>query len=519
MKQRGIGSVRAVVAGMLAGVWLTGGAQAQPVDEQNLPRNKPILFSIVEQARQSAEQSAPPAPLTLPESVANMQYEQYQAISFKPQQALWQGQRPFSVAFVHPGLSAHQPVPVVVVDRNNRQTELAFTPAMFDYGKEADAITGLDGITGFAGFSLFAQGHNKPFVKFDGATFMRLAGFEQEFGAAARALAIDTALPKGEETPRFTRFWLIEPGSDEAITVYARLESASVAGAYAFSFYPGKQVKVDVQGWLFARKSVKKLGLAPFTSMFLYGENTERQHDDYRPEVHDSDGVLMINEKAEQIWRPLTNPNRLQISALPASVPKGFGILQRDSDFDNYLDAQANYQLRPGLWVKPKEGFGEGHLETVEIPADSEIHDNISAHWVAAQSVKKGQSRYLRYTLHTMTHNPLVYNKAVVARTRQGASKTAGFESSARQIIRRFVVDFDLPSGFSLPAEELDLVMGADNAQIEDASIYNVNGNRQMRATFLLLPAGAKPVDIQLVLEHNKQAVSEVWHYVYQPVQ
>lgn len=216
-------------------------------------------------------------------------------------------------------------------------------------------------------------------------------------------MAIDTALSKGEEFPHFTQFWLIEPKEGQPITVYARLESPSVAGAYKFVIQPGVDTEVKVQSWLFAREDVDKLGIAPFTSMFLYGENTQKRHDDYRPEVHDSDGVLMVTHAGEEIWRPLTNPSRLQVTSLSDSHPKGFGMLQRDGEWDNYLDAEANYHLRPGLWVTPEAGFEKGRLEVVEIPTNSEIHDNIVAFWTPEKPFVSGESLFFLQLKHSGT--------------------------------------------------------------------------------------------------------------------
>ncbi|WP_018982296.1 glucan biosynthesis protein [Salinimonas chungwhensis] len=497
-------------------------ANAEAVGKSNLPDNKPILQSVIEQARKSAQESYVADDHGLDDQLKNMDYQAYKAIHFKPEQALWKDDSPYNIQFFHPGFLYDEPVTVNIVERDNSTRLLPFDANMFRYEKKAKEVRGLtDEKSGYAGFRvhypLNKNDYKDEFAVFQGASYFRLIGKDQVYGISARGLAIDTAMPEGEEFPRFTEFWLIKPSSAESLTIYARLESPSVAGAYAFTLYPGKSTKADVKAWLFARQDIDKLGIAPFTSMFLYGENTEQRHDDYRPEVHDSDGVLMITEAGEQIWRPLTNPSRLQITALSDTAPQAFGMLQRDGSFNSYLDAEANYHARPGLWVKPKAGFGKGKLEVVEIPTDAEIHDNIVAYWVPEKGLKEGQSRYFSYGLRTVDKEPKLYDKAVVTRTRQGVSHLPGFESSEEQTVRRFVVDFTLPRGFSLDTDEIDLILNASRGTVQQARIFKVNGNSEMRATFLLMPDSQKTVDMRLFLNHQDKQISEVWNYVYQP--
>lgn len=504
--------------------WALGGlpAIAQETNNIKLPKNKPILMSVIEQARVSATQDYQIDDHGLDEKLKNMDYQPYRSIRFNAENALWHDQNDYEVQFFHPGFLYDQPVTIHVVGYDNSEQQVNFDPAMFRYEQQAEQYKGLTNKdSGFAGFRLHyplkSDEYKDEFAVFQGASYFRLVGKNQVYGISARGLAIDTALPKGEEFPTFTQFWLIKPRPGQPITIYARLESPSVAGAYKFVLEPGKNTKAKVSAWLFARTDIKKLGIAPFTSMFLYGENTEQRHDDYRPEVHDSDGVLMLNHDGEQIWRPLTNPTRLQITSLADTNPKGFGMLQRDGDFDSYLDAEANYHLRPGLWVTPKSGFEKGRLEVVEIPTDAEIHDNIVAYWVPEKPMLEGESRHFAYTLRTVEQEPMHYDKAVVSRTRQGVSHLPGFESSEEQTVRRFVVDFALPSGFNLAVDDINLILEANRGTVKQARLLKVNNNKALRATFLLMPDSEEPVDMRLFLNHNEQKVSEVWNYVYQP--
>ncbi|QJR82792.1 glucan biosynthesis protein [Alteromonas pelagimontana] len=508
---------------MAMNLWVTQVDAAQ-VSKDNIPSNKPILESVIADAKASAKKQYNENDHGLDEKLKKMDYQQYRAIRFEADKSLWRGKNDYEIQFFHPGFLYQQPVTVVTVDRSNKEKTVPFDSSMFRYDKNAEQFAGLtDKKSGFAGFRvhypLKSGEYKDEFAVFLGASYFRLVGKNQVYGLSARGLAIDTALPKGEEFPHFTKFWLIEPAKGGPITLYARLESPSVAGAYEFIIDPGVNTEMKVRSWLFARQDIEKLGIAPFTSMFLYGENTERSHDDYRPEVHDSDGMMMINQEGEQVWRVLTNPARLQITSLGATAPKGFGMMQRDNNFENYLDAEANYHLRPSFWVTPQDGFEKGRLELVEIPTDSEIHDNIAAYWVPEEAMTAGQGRYFRYTLKTVEQSPhKKLSIATVLRTRQGASQLPGFESTNEKSVRRFIVDFALPKGAESNPDNLNLILEASNGAVDQARLQPVNGGKELRATFLLTPASSNPVDMRLFINTKQdEKISEVWNYVYQP--
>lgn len=494
------------------------------VTEQNLPDGKPILNRVIDAAEKNAGRDYVVNDHNLSDELKNIDYETYRQIRFNPEQALWSGENEYEVQFFHPGFLYQQPVSVVTIAPDNSENLVAFDSNDFIYEKNAQSLAGLtDENSGYAGFRLHYPIKDKEykdeFAVFLGASYFRLVGENQIYGISARGLAINTAMPEGEEFPHFTKFWLIEPREGQPIKIYARLESPSVAGAYSFEIMPGKDTTMKVKSWIFAREDVDKLGIAPFTSMFLYGENSQIRRDDYRPEVHDSDGVMMLNHAGEIIWRPLTNPTRLQITSLSDPAPQGFGMLQRDTDFANYLDAEANYHLRPSLWVKPKQGFDKGKLEIVEIPTDSEVHDNIVAYWVPAEPFLAGQSRYFEYELKTVEKQPMRYGLATVERTRQGISQLPGFETTEERNVRRFVVDFNVPDGMQLKAEDVNLILDASHGAVEQARVYDVDGGNSIRVTFLVIPEGDAVVDMRMFLNKDETQMSEIWSYVYEPIQ
>ena len=515
----------ALLVGALFSVFGSSWALATNVNQDNQPgESSPILQSIIDEAKQSAEQSYKENDHGLDDKLKDIDYQTYRAIRFKPEQSLWHGENDYEVQFFHPGFLYQLPVTVNVIDADNDASPIAFEKAMFSYdGKASSLGQYTKDENGFAGFRLHYPIKNEEykdeFAVFLGASYFRLVGKNQVYGISARGLAIDTALSKGEEFPHFTQFWLIEPKEGQPITVYARLESPSVAGTYKFVIQPGVDTEVKVQSWLFAREDVDKLGIAPFTSMFLYGENTQKRHDDYRPEVHDSDGVLMVTHAGEEIWRPLTNPSRLQVTSLSDSHPKGFGMLQRDGEWDNYLDAEANYHLRPGLWVTPEAGFEKGRLEVVEIPTNSEIHDNIVAFWTPEKPFVSGESLYFSYNLSTVEQNPFVSELASVVRTRQGAAVLPGdeFEDASLNTTRQFSIDFSAPSGFSFNSDTTKLIVQASNGQVSKQRMHPVADGAEIRATFFLKPKEQQTVDMRAYIEQDGKRISEVWNYVYQP--
>lgn len=497
---------------------------ALEASKDNQPKKlPPVLQSVIDAARVSAEQSYEQDDHGLNSKLKDMDYTTYRSIRFKPQASLWHGNNDYEIQFFHPGFLYQYPVSVFTIDHTNKPKPVLFNKAMFNYDDKAAALQGLtDDKSGYAGFRVHypikSNQYKDEFAVFLGASYFRLVGKNQVYGISARGLAIDTAIIKGEEFPYFTSFWIVEPTEGEPITIYARLESPSVAGAYKFVIQPDIDTTVNVESWLFAREDVEKLGLAPFTSMYLYGENSQKHHDDYRPEVHDSDGVLMVTHAREEIWRPLTNPKRLQVTSLSDVKPKGFGMLQRDGEWSNYLDAEANYHLRPGLWVTPKVGFGKGKLEIVEIPTKSEVHDNIVAFWVPEKSFMAGESLYFSYDLKTVEQNPFVSELASVVRTRQGNAFLPGEEVKNERLLatRQFSIDFAAPLVSDFDRKNMKLVVQSANGDISEQRLYRVANGQEWRASFFVTPREQKTVDMRVFIEKGGIRVSEVWNYVYQ---
>jgi len=484
-----------------------------------------MLDVMASRAQTLAQQAYQPPPRDLPTALRDMNYDRYRAINFRPEAALWRDAARFEVQFFHPGFIYQEPVTVRSVTRDGGNTPVRFDPASFVYhGEKVDLPQEALHRVGYAGFRvhypLNTEQYKDEFLVFQGASYFRLVGPRQMYGLSARGLAIDTAAASGEEFPAFREFWLMQPEPESArMQIIALLDSPSITGAYLFDVGVGAAAEINVAARLFTRKDINKIGIAPLTSMFFYGENRTEFYDDFRPEVHDSDGVLMQTRSGEWIWRPLTNPPHLRVTALADENPQGFGVVQRDRTFASYQDTEARYDQRPSLWITPEGEWGKGHLEIVEIPTDSETNDNIVTYWVPAEPVKANQALSFRYRMQTFDERVHLQNLAQVLATRIGWAALPGQKKDAPpRSKRQFVVDFQGGPLDSLPAElpvtpELQLSGGS----VSDVTVTRLPRSATWRVFFKLSPDGNAPVDMRLSLSLRDQRLSEVWSYVWSP--
>ncbi len=487
--------------------------------------NANTLFeSVIAQAHQMADEDYVPSQTQIPQQLANLNYHQYRAIRFRPEHALWNGISLFEVQMFHPGFLYREPIHINEL-RNGEVRQVNFDPALFRYEGEAEGLKEIvPPDLGFAGFRVHfpinTGDYKDEVVVFLGASYFRMVGRNQIYGLSSRGLAVDTATSSGEEFPRFREFWLVHPGANgTTLTILALLDSPSVTGAYRFDLTPTNHTVIDVDARLFARADVAKLGVAPLTSMFMHGEPSTRRVDDFRPEVHDSDGLLMHTSSGEWIWRPLSNPMQLRVSSLRDERPRGFGLLQRDRDFENYLDAEARYDLRPSEWVTLGNGdWGQGGVELVEIPSNSEINDNIVTYWVPEAPFRAGDQRRYQYQLSTYGAGPPHHDLAAVVRTRNGWGSAPGQPNPPPREVRQFIVDFrggelsTLAESHSVQAN-----LSHSTGQVDEVRVQQLPDGRTWRAAFKLTPEGSTPADLRLVLKLRGRTLSETWNYVWYP--
>lgn len=404
---------------------------------------------------------------------------------------------------------------------DGRARELAYDPAAFDFANaRLDAAT-LPPDLGYAGFRLHVHSNPEPdsdVAAFLGASYFRAVGAELQYGLSARGLAVDCGLPRAEEFPRFTAFWLERPARNaDHLVVHALLDSPSITGACRFDIRPGSVLTMEVEATLYPRQAIERLGIAPLTSMYQTGENDRRMATDWRPEIHDSDGLALHNGRGEWLWRPLANPPQLRFNAYQDEGPRGFGLMQRDRAFDHYQDDAAYYDRRPDLWVEPLGDWGKGAVDLVEIPTPDETHDNIVAFWHPAAAVAGGQELHYRYRLHWGSRTPAQPPLARVVATRSGLGGTIG--QPRRYFSWRFAVDF-VGGELARPGRtiELEALVHTSRGQIEHAHARPLAAIGGYRAVFDLRPDdGAAPADLRLQLAAAGRIVSETWSYQWWP--
>lgn len=481
------------------------------------------LFDAVEaRAKTLAAENFVPVDAKVPPELADMSYEQYRSIQFRAQNSLWRGEALFEIQLFHPGFLYKEPVTIHMA-RLSGDTRLKFQRDFFDYFGLAEAFANkVPEDMGFAGFRVhypIGNEHKTEFLVFQGASYFRMVGPGQFYGVSGRGLAIDTAEASGEEFPVFREFWLVQPQPEQThLVLYALLDSPSITGAYRFEVTPGAPTEMLIKARLFARKDVKKLGIAPLTSMYHHGENKVRFVDDFRPEVHDSDGLLVATANGEWVWRPLSNHRALRISSLSDENPHGFGLLQRDRDFNSYMDMEAKYQLRPSMWVTPVGDWGKGRVELVEIPTDTEVNDNIVAYWVPAQSMKAGDARRYSYRLRSFDNNLAEQIGAKVLRTRIGWGAIPGQSNPPPHSKRQFIIDFAGGELENLPVDApLEAQMASTSGAITDLMVTRLPDQKTWRASFKLEPEGNNLVDMRLFIKLRDQRLTEVWSYVWYP--
>lgn len=465
----------------------------------------------------------------LPKELKELDYDQYRDIRFKPAQSIWRKQNlPFELQLFHPGLYYNAPVRISLVN-NGRASPLAFNADFFDYGKNKIDRSKIKDI-GYAGFRvhfpLNSTKYKDELLVFQGASYFRALGAGQRYGLSARGLAVDTAVYSGEEFPAFSEFWIETPtAKSTSLTIYALLDSRRVTGAYKFVVKPGKQTTMDVQSRLFLREGVSKLGLAPLTSMFLHGSNQHRFDEDYRPEVHDSDGLLVANSNGEWIWRPLVNPRRLITTSFGLINPKGFGLLQRRRDFAHYEDLEAHYHERPSAWIEPKGDWGAGRVELVLIPTPDETNDNIVAFWVPNVPPPPGQALDFAYKLSWQKDEGVRPPVASVLQTRRGHGYVKTPDDT-----QRLIVDFEaVPEPAAAKGQRgkakappPDPVSGSvwmdDNAEVLEKQTFRNEMTGGWRMSFRFRRKdNDKPVEMRAYLKRGNAQVSETWSYLYPP--
>jgi glucans biosynthesis protein len=481
-----------------------------------------LAFDFGDVAERARELAATPfkKPIdNLPRELQNLSYDQYRDIRFKPDKAYWSSARlPFELMFFHQGFYYQERVRINEVTRQGAR-EIKFSPEFFDYGANRLDPAKMQEL-GFAGFRVHypinTPKYKDEVLAFLGASYFRALGKGQGYGQSARGLAIDTALISGEEFPQFVEFWIERPGpTAKELKIYGLLDSRRAAGAYQFVLRPGPETSLEIKARLYLREQIGKLGLAPLTTMYFFGENQRPTRDDYRPEVHDSDGLSIHSGTGEWIWRPLVNPKRLLVTSFALTDPLGFGVMQRDRDFMHYEDLEARYELRPSVWVEPKGSWGPGRVELIQLPTPDETNDNVVAYWVPDKPPQVKEPYDFEYRLSWQKNPETRSALSWVAQTRRGGRSTHSAEQSIG-----YVIDFEGPALKKLPADAtLEGVVSIDsNAKLLEHTVYRneVTGGWRLALRLRRLDE-SKPAELRGYLRSGNEALSETWSYILPP--
>ncbi len=522
--------VVAGIAGLFTGLSAGGGSAAAT----ELGPQIPFSFDILKQrARAMMEQPWSPIAVRNGPILDQIDYDRFQQIKYRRDASLrLDRDNRTPVQLFHLQRSFNAPVAVHLVD-GEAAREVRYSAELFET-PDGHPARALPGNTGFAGFRLMNRDVQTDWLAFLGASYFRASGPYNQYGLSARGLALNIGVTEPEEFPVFTAFWLEAGTKDTApVTIYALLDSPSVAGAFRIATdkltdaSDIHRVIHDVEFELYPRKAVARVGIAPFSSMFWYGEGSRKRAADWRPEIHDSDGLAIATGKGERIWRPLNNPRRTITSTFDDRDPKGFGLLQRDRDFVHYLDDGVFYERRPSAWVEPLDPWGEGAVHLLEIPTDDETFDNIAAYWCPKQGLEPGKPQRWRYRLSWVDEVNLPEGLAKATATLTGLGGRPGFVRPDG--VRKYVIDWQgrVFEGLSR-TDGVEIAVTASRGVVTNAYTHPVVAQRERWRSFFDLEvkptaasaaggAGVEPVDLRCYLRRNGTALTETWIGQYLP--
>lgn len=480
------------------------GTLVAPARADAMPFNRSVVRQL---ARDAAGKPYKSPDVKLPDTLKTLDYDRYRQIRYLPERALWRAEKlPFQVQFFHRGF-LYQPRVDIYEVANDQAIRIPYRSDDFSFGDNTPPPSDSD--LGFAGFRIHTPLNRPDYYDevcvFLGASYFRAVARGQVYGLSARGLAINTGDAKGEEFPLFKAFWIERPAANAtSIVVHALLDSQSTTAAYRFTIRPGDTTIFDVEMAIYPRVDLDHAGLAPMTSMFFFGSNDRSKVDDFRPSVHDSDGLAIYNGRGEELWRPLSNPQDLQISSFADLNPHGYGLMQRQKNYYSYQDLESGFEKRPSLWAEPIGDWGEGVVELLEIPTNEEVHDNIASFWRPKSPLQaKGEHTYT-YRLHWGPDTPKVSSLARVSRTGVGAKGDN---------TRIFVLDFIGERLKSVDPASLRGHVTAEKAEISKVVTQPNPAIDGWRLSFEL-PVGDKtPVELRALLMQGNEPISEVWIY------
>jgi len=452
----------------------------------------------------------------IPKEIDNLDYDAMRDIRWKEELTLWKDKNlPFQAKFSQRSGYLRDKIIIFTVSPEGVKP-FPYSSDNFNFGR-TKLTAPLPADTGYGSFRIHYALNNSKYldeaIVFTGASYFRSLAIGQLYGLSCRGIAVNSGIyGLTEEFPRFTTFWLEQPKPHATEFIfYALLDGPSVTGAYQFKLRPGVETQADVTATLYFRKTIEHLGIAPLTSMFWFGENSSNHYGDFRPEVHDSDGALIANSRGEWLWRPLENCADIHFNSFQDENPKGFGLFQRDRNFDHYQDLEVNYQLRPSCWVEPLGAWGKGAENLVQLPTPDETLDNIVLYWQPEKNPEAGSKMDVSYRLHWLMDDPKLPPLAHVAATR--------VNYASRLFPARMVIDFTGPGIDALADKDIPRaeVSATSGVPITDVQVIRNPYAHALRVSFVV-PDKDKITELRCQLQRpDGSAFSEVWTYTWRP--
>ena len=505
---------------------LAASGAASPALAQQAPAPVGVRFGYDDLVRKASDLAAAPfdgSVPALPEALDRLDFDAWREIRFRPEKGIiGKPGSPYTLQTFHMGHLYKRAVKINIV-RDGVATPFAYSAALFDYGKTKFEKP-LPPDLGYAGFRIHFPLNNPKYhdelISYVGSSYFRVLGRGQQYGLSARAMSVNTGLlDNHEEFPFYREFWIDAGGPDsDHVSIFALLDSPSLAGAYRFDVFPGEESAVETTATVFTRSTQSGLGVAPLTSMYFMGENdrhfNDRNHfDDFRPEMHDSDGLLMRTANDEWLWRPLRNPFVQKLGYFEANDIKGYGLVQRDRAFDHYQDIELAYEARPTYWIEPRGKWGEGRLELLELATRDETADNIVLAWRPKEPVQAGKPFAYGYRLTALLENPRLSPAGRVVNTFSAPVGALGSGEQAGPGTRRFMMDFaggDVGFYLANPGA-IEVVAAISSGKIIRAFTTpnpRING---VRATLdvRITPGGS--TDMRVFLRAAGRPITETW--------
>lgn len=492
-------------------------SEGLPVDIQSsviAAENDDPIFQAMEAKAADVASKPYEASHELPEQLKDLNYDTYRLIAFEHEKSIWKPEGlPFWMELFHRGYIYRDEVQVYLLPPDSTSVEAAqrldFDPSRFQYRGELDGLKPPKDL-GYAGLKVIGKfpnsKHPLEIASFLGASYFRAISPGQFYGTSSRGLAVDIGLAKPEEFPVFREFWVEQPKADsKEFRVWALMESPSVTGAYAFVIHPDETMKIDVKAKLHFRKVPEKVGLAPLTSMWMWGLGKEGPENDPRPRVHDADSLLIQTGENSWIRRSLNRLDFPSLSNYDAKELHGFGLMQSERNPARYNDDEAKYSLRPSVWITPSEPWRDGTVQLLELPSDHEGIDNIGAYWVAKQPVAIDKPIELEYEIAFLHQAPKQHSLAKVTDFR--------VERSDKSSLSLTVV-FQGDNLSTLPTErqllsQIEVQRGSAQEVVVRRTALNT-----VEVSCKLIPDGPYAMEMEVILKVEDELLSESWRYL-----